>query len=201
MNKHIIKTASYNDEIKAVALIHYECINLGFLSKLGPGFLFYLYLSMQNCDEIDLIVAKDEQTVIGFITGATTLKPVLNYMLRHHFFRVILSIIPHLFSIANLKKIFELANYTNINEQIGYHPEAELLSLAVKEEFRGTGVSQDLFLALKERFKIKEHKQFKIIVGEELKAAQLFYKKMGAIESDSLNLHSNSQSIVFKVEI
>lgn len=197
MHNYTLKSPSKAIEIKAVAMLHHECINLGFLSKLGPKFLYYLYLSMQECEETELIIAKDKHGVIGFISGATTLKPVLYNMLRRHLFRVTLSIIPHLLSISNVRKLIELASYTSIVDSTDKHFEAELLSLAVKEEYRGTGVSQKLFSGLKEQFEEKGHKEFKIIVGEELTAAQKFYKKMGAMESGLINLHSNSPSILF----
>ena len=201
MQNFIIKKPYSDDEIKAVALIHYECINLGFLSKLGSDFLYYLYKSINNCDETELIIAKDNNQVIGFVSGATTLRPVMHYLIRHYFLQTTVAIIPHLFSIKNIKKIYELLKYSKTADQENNLPEAELLSLAVKEKYRGSGVAQMLFSKLMAAFKEKGHDKFKIIVGEELGPAKTFYRKMGAIESGSLNLHGSSQSILFTVEI
>lgn len=188
-------------EVSQVATIHYEFLNTSFLSQLGPKFLFYLYDSIYNCEETELIIAKDKDHVVGFITGASSLRPVYKYMLKKHLLKIIFSLLPTLLSITKIKKILEVLNHSKHEDTAGskVSPRAELLSIAVKSDYRGNGVAQSLFKELSSQFKKKGIASFKIIVGDRLIAAKNFYMKMGATEIGEITIHQGEQSTIFKV--
>jgi ribosomal protein S18 acetylase RimI-like enzyme len=190
-----------NDEIKQVSKIHQESINLGFLSQLGPGFLYYLYQSIDKSDGSILIVAKNKDKVIGFVTGTNQLKAVYSYLLKHYFIQASLKVLPHVFSYIKLKKILELLSHTKNETADKQELSTELLSLAVNEEYRGTGIAKDLFLAVSSFFKKTHHTEFKIIVGNSLVGAQKFYSKMGAVEIGTIHVHKGSGAIKYLVKV
>jgi len=192
------------EEIKEVANIHHEYLNTSFLSQLGAGFLFYLYASINECNETELIIAKSDRHVIGFVTGAESLKPIYTYLLKKYFFQASFKLIPHLFNLSKLKKITEVLLYSKNEVQLSdtkHHPKAELLSIAVKKEYRGSGAAQELFHQLAAQFMLKGHSDFKIIVGSELEAAKRFYTKMGAKKIDKIHIHKEEESFILKVRI
>lgn len=202
MSEFKIKNAGLTDQqIRETALIHLESINLGFLSQLGADFLFYLYKSIYECSETELIVATDGGRVIGFITGASSLGPAYKHLLRHYCFKTFFSVLPHLFSFTKAKKIVEIFLHARQADQEGEYPANELLSLAVRDEYRRSGIARELFERLKEEFGKRGISVFKIIVGDELYPAQKFYERMGAFKIGELEVHKGSKSIVYKVEI
>lgn len=201
MSNSTIQTTPFSvKDIRSVANIHHECINLGFLSQLGPGFLFYLYKSIDECNDTVLIIISDNDNVIGFITGATSgLRSVFSHLLKKHLIKILLVLLPHLFSFSKLKRIAEIILHTNENKS--NNPNAELLSLAIQKNYRGSGAAKELFEQLVRDFQNKDIKDFKIIVGEKLGAAHSFYRKMGATEIDTIRVHDTSNSTVYKVSI
>jgi len=190
-----------DDELKAVATLHRQNINLGFLSQLGDRFLFYLYKSMSECDRSILIVAKQDDDVVGFISGSIGLGPVFKHLLRRHFVGVSLALLPNMASLSKLKRIAETLLYSKEEDDAGVFPPGELLSLAVKDDFRRVGVAKQLSLALIKEFKKKRLDEFKIIVGEELLGAQKFYEKMGAVKVGMIEVHKGAKSFVYRLDI
>jgi ribosomal protein S18 acetylase RimI-like enzyme len=190
-----------DDEIKQVAELHVNFLNTGFLSQLGSGFLFYLYKAISKNIVADLIIAKKGKEVVGFITGASSLKPIYSYMIRHYFIQVLTNIMPHLFNPSKIKKIMEIVFYSRTENNEGSFSKAELLSLVVKKEARRIGVAKKLFDELSSQFKQKKLLEFKIIVGESLKGAQRFYENMGARKTGYIEVHKGKGSIVYEVLI
>lgn len=199
MLKSEIKITHITDEeIRAVANIHAESISLGFLSQLGPKFLFYLYKSIYECSQTELILAKDNDLAVGFITGCSSLKPVFKHLLKKYLIQTTISLIPQIIKPFNVKRIFEIITYSTKESNALSSPSSELLSLAVIDSYRGSGVAKDLFEELQMQLKLKGFSEFKIIVGEELIQAQRFYERMGAIKFDTIDLHKNSTSFIYK---
>ena len=199
MTKYNIKTHSLsNNEIRSVAEIHANTINLGFLSQLGPGFLYYLYKSIYECPQTELILAKDNDLTVGFITGCSSLKPVLKHLVKKYLIQTTISLIPQVIKPSNVKRIFEIITYSTKENSTLTSPSAELLSLAVIDSYRGSGVAKYLFEELQKQLKLKGFSEFKIIVGVELIQAQRFYERMGATKFDTIDLHKNSTSLIYK---
>lgn len=191
-----------DSELRAIANIHCQNIDLGFLSKLGKDFLFYLYKAMNLSDGVFLIVAKDQNQVIGFISGTQgTFSNVYKRLIKSFLFPVSLTLIPRLLDFSNIKKIIEIIFYTKRNNDFSNLPKAELLSLATCKGYRRTGVSQQLYTILNDQFREIEIERFKITVGEELIGAQKFYEKMGASRQCVLELHSGKSSIIYVVNV
>ena len=101
-----------NEELKAIAVLHCQSINLGFLSQLGGGFLFYLYKSLSECDGSILIIAKYEDDIVGFVSGSVGLRSVYKHLVGHYFIRATLALAPNIFSLSTLKRIAETLFYS-----------------------------------------------------------------------------------------
>jgi ribosomal protein S18 acetylase RimI-like enzyme len=190
-----------NEESNAIALLHSQSINLGFLSQLGNSFLSYLYKSLSECEGSVLIVAKKEGDIIGFVSGSFGLGPVYKHLVKNHFIGVVLAIIPNMFSLTKIKRILEILFYSWRNEGDNSVSISELLSLAVREDFRNAGVATKLFQELIMRYKKDGVEGVKIIVGEELLGAQKFYEKMGAVKIGVVHVHKGAKSFIYRLAL
>jgi len=171
-----IKLADKNDCLKA-AQIHFQEIKYGFLAELGEKFLYCFYQAMVDSENAFLIIAKDNDSVIGFISGCTNLKKFYRDFAERHFFKILPVLFKKLFSFSSLKKILETRKYGK--EKKSDLPEAELISIAVAFEFQGKGVALQLLDGFFFEMRKRKINSIKVIVGEKLIKAIRFYEKNG----------------------
>ncbi len=189
--------------IEQVAGLHSAFLKTGFLSKLGKNFLINLYEAIARSENSFLIVFVEKEKVIGFISGTENLNLFYKYFFKTYFFNIIVSLLPVIFSFNKLKKVIEIICYIKGKDREDVKlPDAELLSIVVEQNSRGKNIGEKLFITLLEEFKKRNIKEFKIIVGSELKHAKKFYEKLGAEQIGEIELHKGADSIIyiFKVE-
>lgn len=186
-------------EIENVACLHREYIKSGFLSSLGLPFLALMYRSMSNSDNAFCVVAKDNNLIIGFASGAISVGAFYKDFLRRNFIKVSMILLPKIFNIRFVKKIFETLFYPARKEQ--NLPKTELLSIVVDENYRGKGIAQKLFVKLEDEFRSRNIKQFKVVVGSKLIAACKFYEKIGGVFCTEVEVHKGEKSRVYVWEI
>lgn len=184
------------EEIFQIARLHSRNIKSGFLSSLGENFLTIMYESIQT--KGILIGVKRNNEIIGFVSGVTDLNSVYIEFVRKKILKIIIILFPKIFSILVFKNLIELALYPfrKGSKKVSL-PQAELLSIVVHENHRGTGIADALYQKLIEEFKVNKIKAFKIIVGGALIPAQKFYEKKGASKSESINIHKGDNSWVY----
>jgi len=81
-----IKLASEKDCFQ-IAEIHFKEIKHGFLNQLGKEFLGYFYSAMINSPNAFLIIAEENNSVIGFVSGSTNLKKFCKEFFRKYIFK------------------------------------------------------------------------------------------------------------------
>ena len=194
MNLHI---AQKNDALK-IAEIHKTEINKGFLSSLSISFLQKFYSALIESDASFCIVAKEQERVIGFISGVTNLNTYYVYFFKKYFFHSAFILLPKIFNVSSLRKIFETLWYPLQEKEL---PQAELLTMAVMREFQGKGIAGQLFLEFISEMKKRNIKRFKVMVGDELKPAIHFYEKNGFTFLKNIHIHGNITSRVYIYDI
>ena len=90
-----------------LARIHSSCIDLGFLSSLGLGFLSLLYEAIDADDNSHLILEKKEGSVIGFVAGGRGMKSIYRKLLIR-LPRLLIALFPAMLNPRKLSKIIEL---------------------------------------------------------------------------------------------
>lgn len=178
-----------------IAKIHKQEINQGFLSQLGEAFLSKLYEAMIIFPNSFVVVAKENNQVIGFISGCANIKNFYKYFLKKYFFCTVIILLPKLLNFNTVKKISETLKYSKKHEK--KLPETELLVIAIKKEFHGQGIAQKMFDSFINEMEKREINQFKVIVGENLLRAIGFYEKMGFKFHSSISVHKNKPSKVY----
>ena len=115
-------------------------------------------------------------------------------------FQALIYIAPKLISFSKLRKALESLFYPGKKEFLKM-PKAELLVLAVRKEYEGSGFAQKLFEKLIESFREKGIKEFRITTGNELIRAQKFYHKMGAEKVNDMEIHKGHRSWIYRYKI
>lgn len=182
---------------RSVAELHIANINQGFLSTLGVGFISLMYRAIDEGKDSVLLVEHSEGSVIGFVAGATGMKPIYQRMLRY-WPQLFWSLLPSLFSPRRVWRIIEILRYTRGGSSSGAAlPAAELLSIAVAPAFRGQRHAENLYQSLCEHFLQQKLPAFKIVVGSALAPAHKFYRRMGAQPAAEVEVHQGSASTVY----
>jgi ribosomal protein S18 acetylase RimI-like enzyme len=182
---------------RAVADLHMQNIDQGFLSTLGPGFLSLLYRAIDESPESALIVAYEEGAVCGFIAGTVNLKKVYRGLL-HRWPALVVALAPSLVIPSRLWRIVEILRYSRgAGADAVSLPEAELLSLAVSPSCRGRGHAEALYAGLVRFFADRDQAGFRIVVGAELARAHRFYRRMGAEPEAEIAVHRGPASTVY----
>lgn len=183
-----------------VALIHKAEIKDGFLSTFTVSFLSRLYRSLANSPYSFLIVAIENNRVIGFICGGINTGKAMRRFILHHGLIVFPQVMFKMLSFRNMRKIFETLCYPaqKVNEML---PAPEILNFCVSGEAQGKGIGKKLFLALVDKFKALGIEEFKIVTSEEQKQAQKLYEKLSAVKVADIEIHNGTKSLVYIYKI
>lgn len=182
----MIYLAKTKDAIE-IARIHKQEIKKGFLSSLPINFLEKLYISIIENDFC--FVAKEGGSVVGFIAGTKNINKLYFYFLKKYFFYSLVILLPKIFS---LRKITEIIFYPK-SEDLS----AELLTIAVKKEFRGHGLAKEMFKFFASEMKKRDVEAFKVLVGENLITAINFYEKSGFKFLREAEVHKGNKSRIY----
>ncbi|MBS4014491.1 MAG: GNAT family N-acetyltransferase [Bacteroidetes bacterium] len=183
-----------SNEVKQIAKIHCQEIKYGFLTQLGEKLLSKLYQSIILSPSSFIVVAEDNNQVIGFISGSTNINKFYKEFIKKYFLKTFFILLPKIFKPSAIKKIIETLCYPQKEK---YLTSSELLTIAVKKESQ----NKDIAKLMLERFILemekRQIKQFKVIVGENLLNAINFYEKAGFIFHSFISVHKNKSSKIY----
>lgn len=174
-----------------MAKIHKQEIKKGFLSSLPLRFLEKIYSAVIENDFC--VTDKEGGKIIGFIAGTADIKKLYSEFAKRYFFYSIFIFLP---KILNVKKIFEDIFYINKKDVL----RSELLTIAVRKNFRGQGVAKEMLEVFILEMKKRGVKSFKVVVGEELKPAINFYEKSGFKLLGEAEVHRGEKSRIYIYE-
>lgn len=182
---------------KQVARLHMQNIDQGFLASLGEGFLALLYEAIDANNQTVLVLAQENQRVVGFVAGAKTGMGPIYRQLLSQWWRLGWALAPAMLSPRKLWRIAEILMLTRKAPAIEGLPHAELLSIAVDPLHRGKGHAALLYIRLTDHFREQGSDGFRIVVGDPLEAAHRFYKRMGATPVGRIQVHQGQGSVLY----
>ena len=180
-----------------LAMLHRREIETGFLSKLGDAFLELLYRSMIESDGTICLAALDQGELAGFICGCENTAHFYKNFLRHHFFSTVIRAVPALFRRGTVKGLYESLHYAG---SLSTYP-AELVSMVVRDRWRGSGLAPDLLKELAIEFERRGVSDFTVVAGSELATANAFYRKMGLRAAGTIEVHAGVVSHVYEAHV
>jgi len=183
-------------DYRAVATLHCDYIDQGFLAALGVPFLTLLYEAIDKDSESVLLVERVDRCVVGFVSGTRGLGRLYKQLLLQPF-RLIYSLKSCLLSPSKIYKIIEVVIISKDSNFSADLPKEELLSIVVNPTYQGGGHAENLFKALCSHFRAEGASRFSIVVGSNLDRAHAFYTKMGSIPLKEIQVHKGADSVVY----
>lgn len=191
--KHLIHLMS-NDEAPGVGRLHAAAINKGFLSKLGNRFLSAVYRGIAADAESCVFVAASEGAVLGFCAYSRDVSAMYRRILRRRAFRLFFAALPRCLYPWVIKEIMETLRYP-AKQQAKHLPPAEILSIGISEESRGTGVGRELLEKALRAARQDGIETIKVLAGEKLEGANRFYQRCGFTLADQIEQHGEKLNV------
>ena len=187
---------------RQVAELHAAGINSGFLSGLGREFLSVLYRSIDESPQSVLHTEEQGDRVVGFVAGTTGTVSLLRGLLWH-LPSTLWSLRASLLRPDRLLGMIRVVGHMRQQSRTGEdrYPRAELLSISVSPEARGTGVAERLYRRLEAFFQSRAIGEFRIVVGSTLEPARRFYARMGARDVGEVQVHADRPSRIYVASV
>lgn len=183
------------NKYKQIAEMHYNQIKTGFLNNLGFEFLELLYRYIDEHEKSFIIYKIKNERVIGFISGTEDTDKLYSGFKRKYFLRIIWIIFKRLcLKPSIVKGISETMNY---NKKTVLLPKAELISIAVDNNYKGKGIASDLMKEFFNEMKKRGIESVKVTVGADNIRANEYYKKWGFEKILEIEVHKGIRSNVY----
>jgi len=170
------------DLFQQVARLHARSIRQGVLPQLGHGFLVEVYAAVAQSDHGLVLVAKNRETVLGFVAGSTRLYRLYVAVLLRNGWRLIWSAGTRMRHIALWKKAWSVLSFPGrqTNRQRKTRSGPELLAIAVKENHRRTGLGERLLQAFEDELKSRcGDRTYTVATNAAEVVSNRFYEKSG----------------------
>jgi glycosyltransferase involved in cell wall biosynthesis/ribosomal protein S18 acetylase RimI-like enzyme len=177
-----------------MAGLHRRSMPTAFLPLLGSRFLKRLYRSMARDPDAVVLVAEDRDRVVGFATAVPSVHSFYRKFARSDGVMAAIAAAPHLARPQVLLRAIETARYPSRTNGL---PDAELLSIAVDESRRFSGVGSALAHAVARGLADRGVREFKVIVGAESEGANRFYERLGCQPAGQASVHEGKPSNVW----
>ena len=176
-----IATLKNKARINEVVDIHMQSFTGFFLTFLGKGFLRQLYKGFIEHENSGLLVAVEEDTIIGFLAYSEELSSFYKYLLRRHFISLAwyagIAFIRRPKIFLRLIRAFSYSKDAKRNEKY-----VELSSIGVLPKEEGKGVGSKLISTLKRKVDASKYQYIKLETDAmDNEAANGFYKKNGFV--------------------
>ncbi|MBP7747399.1 MAG: GNAT family N-acetyltransferase [Phycisphaerae bacterium] len=153
-----------------------------------------VYAALNASEDAFIFVGVDARgCVAGFVSGVIDVRRMYRRILRRHWLAFGVASLRHLFSIRMLRRILHTLRYPARVE--GKYPQAELLSIVVAAEARGSGLATALLDALRAEFRARGVARFKVMVGAHLERANAYYRKHGFVLAGEITSHGRPSNI------
>ncbi len=166
------------EHVSQIAELHISGIGTGFISSLGIDFVTALYEAITQSKSSFGFVAKEEDSVLGFVAFTTNLNELYKSIVRKKGLRFAFLLVSKMFSLQRIKKVFETLFYPGRVKKMNV-PGAELLSTVVTEEERSKGLATRLVEKGLEECAKRGIEKVKVLVGVDNKPANKLYLKCG----------------------
>ncbi len=179
--------------IPAIARMHKEEINQGFLAELGDAFLRRLYEAMLRHDETNVLVCLDDEKIVGFVTVTLNTSRMYRWTMRQHWWRFGIPIALRMTKPSRIRRVVENLLYSSQKQSVDL-PEAELLSIAVDGGYRRCGIGRLVVSAGLEWLREQNVEKMRVSCTEGLKSNEMFMS-IGFERATQMEHHGQQMNI------
>ncbi len=165
--------------IDEIVEIHLETFTGFFLTFMGRGFLKQMYQSYVCYEQSGILIATENENVVGFLAYSSNLSGLYKYMIRHR-------LVPFAWYSAGAffrkPKVFMhlIRAFLKPSESEREEAYVELASIGVRPEQKSKGVGSQLIDALKKNVNFSKYKYVTLETdANDNEAANKFYQKNG----------------------
>lgn len=178
----IIRPALYSD-LKCIAVVHKECFQGTFISYWGKSLIEKYYKEFYEEKPL-FVVAEEGDEVVGFCMGYQSGSKAKKNFIRKNFIQLAsrMIVLCLSFNCLVIKKCFSLFPFKHDNRSISNEvqmPSADLLSICVKDPYKGRGVAKNLIDAFESLLLKNGLPDYSLSVYKNNVRAIRFYEKMG----------------------
>jgi ribosomal protein S18 acetylase RimI-like enzyme len=182
------------EDARFAASLHVAEIRTGFLSTLGPGFLFRLYRRIACTEGSFLLLAQARDGPVGFIAGSLDLRRLYrNFLVSDGVFAVAGASM-HL--LRSLPRAIETLRH-GMGDSSGAEG-AELLAVAVDPAWRSKQVGRRLVGGFFDELQSLGAASAHVVVGSDNAPALALYRSAGFTEPVSYRMHSGTSSVILR---
>jgi glycosyltransferase involved in cell wall biosynthesis/ribosomal protein S18 acetylase RimI-like enzyme len=180
-------------DAEGIARLHRESMPEAFLPSLGEGFLRQLYRALSVDGNAAAHVAEAGGRVVGFAAGVGSVPRFYRrFLLRRGFLAAVMAI-PSLVRPTVLRRIRETAAYPSGPSSLA-GTDAELLAIAVLEQYRGGGVGAELASRVLRDLFAEGAERVRVVVGADNEGANRLYDRLGFDHTGTLSVHEGITS-------
>jgi ribosomal protein S18 acetylase RimI-like enzyme len=174
------------DDATSIARLHMDRIPQGFLPTLGFRALRRLYRHLVNSDHAFVLVADDDEGVVGYVAVAEDTHRVYREFLRHD--GVVAALVAAPAALRAPRRVWETVRYGGRADHEGL-PAAEILAIAVSERVRGEGVARRLVDAALEELRLRQIDTARVVTATGNIRARRLYERAGFRRQQFIEVH------------
>ena len=181
------------DDATSIATLHMDRLPQAFLPTLGFRALRRLYRHLVRSDHAFVLVADDDDGVVGYVAVAEDTRRVYREFLRHD--GVIAAFVAAPAALRAPRRVWETVRYGGRANHEGL-PAAEILAIAVSERARGEGVARRLVDAALEELRHRQIDTARVVTATQNTRARRVYERAGFRRQRLIEVHRGVQQEV-----
>jgi ribosomal protein S18 acetylase RimI-like enzyme len=181
------------EDATSIARLHMDRLPHGFLPTLGFRALKRLYRHLVRSDQAFVLVADDDEGVVGYVAVAEDTRRVYREFLRHD--GVVAALVAAPAALRAPRRVWETVRYGGRADHEGL-PAAEILAIAVSERARGEGVARRLVDAALEELRHRQIDTARVVTATGNTRARRVYERAGFRRQRLIEVHRGIQQEV-----
>lgn len=184
------------EDSEAVAALHARQIPWGLLSRLGEGFVASFYATMFGSPLGFGFIAEDGERLVGFATAVTDWRQFYREFLRGHLALAVRAFASGLGE-GRWRRLLETSRYAASDDL----PPAELVSIALDPDTRGSGVGGELVQRVLDEFSARGVDAVRVTAGSTNEPANRLYERSGFRLHASIEIHPGETAAVYVITL
>jgi len=180
----------------AIAGLHGREIPWGLLSQLGVAFVATFYQALLASPQGFAFVAERDGRIVGFASGVLDWRAFYREFVRRHLTLAVRVFLAG-FRRGRWRRLLETSRYA----ASGTLPPAELISIALEPEARGSGISGELVRHVLTEFVGRHVLAVRVTAGEENAPANRLYERMGFRLHSYMEIHPGEKAAVYVIAL